>query len=418
MRTVFFAAFLSILYINSNYLRAHWSSRSSGMGPESYSEDLPADFWSRPPHQGARTCRPRSNFVFIKCMKCATETMASVLRRYTYQRNLSAVLPVKWRLYLGWPYPMTSDDFRPSRRGYNTLIDHAIYNSSSMRALMPPDTVFITMIREPFKHFVSVLNYFDVFSISNTRVQQGFAAVRDYLRHIEEYDAVYKSAQASPNRICIPDDFSITKNLLSHCLGMPTGFPLGMANITGNSEAVEQYIQDLDAEFSLVMIMEYFDESLVLLRRLMCWDTKDILYHTANVGSYQKNFTVADLSSEEASVHRNWCQVDIRLYEHFNRSFWKKIRQQGADFVQEVVYFKQVLQAVKSFCDKKASPIEFPESRWSPAFHVSAEECRQIFCDPHDLLVSLKRRYEKTEGQVRLNQTSSSFTQRKYFPLC
>ncbi|PVD26249.1 hypothetical protein C0Q70_13919 [Pomacea canaliculata] len=255
MRTVFFAAFLyllSILYINSNYLRAHWSSRSSGMG-QSYSEDLPADFWSRPPHQGARTCRPRSNFVFIKCMKCASETMASVLRRYTYRRNLSAVLPVGKRLYLGWPYTMTSDDFRPSRRGYNALIEHAIYNSSSMRALMPPDTVFITMIREPFQHFVSVLNYFNVFNLSNTR-----------------------------------------------------------------------------------------------------------------------NFTVAALSSEEASVHRNWCQVDIRLYEHFNRSFWKKIRQQGADFVHEVVYFKQVLQAVKSFCDKKASygdsRIEFPESRWSLPF--------------------------------------------------
>ncbi|XP_025104213.1 galactosylceramide sulfotransferase-like [Pomacea canaliculata] len=374
MRTVFFAAFLyllSILYINSNYLRAHWSSRSSGMG-QSYSEDLPADFWSRPPHQGARTCRPRSNFVFIKCMKCASETMASVLRRYTYRRNLSAVLPVGKRLYLGWPYTMTSDDFRPSRRGYNALIEHAIYNSSSMRALMPPDTVFITMIREPFQHFVSVLNYFNVFNLSNTRVRQGIAAVRDYLRHIEEYDAVYKSAQAAPKRYCIPDDFSITKNLLSHCLGMPTGFPLGMANITGNPEAVGQYIQDLDAEFSLVMIMEYFDESLVLLRRLMCWDTKDILYRTVNVGSYQKNFTVAALSSEEASVHRNWCQVDIRLYEHFNRSFWKKIRQQGADFVHEVVYFKQVLQAVKSFCDKKASygdsRIEFPESRWSLPF--------------------------------------------------
>ncbi|XP_066270853.1 galactosylceramide sulfotransferase-like, partial [Branchiostoma lanceolatum] len=38
------------------------------------------------------------------------------------------------------------------------------------------------------------------------------------------------------------------------------------------------FLTDLEREFTTVMILEYFDESLVLLRRLMCWQIKDILY--------------------------------------------------------------------------------------------------------------------------------------------
>ena len=38
----------------------------------------------------------------------------------------------------------------------------------------------------------------------------------------------------------------------------------------------------LDREFDLVMIMDYFDESVVLLKRLVCWELDDILYFKSN----------------------------------------------------------------------------------------------------------------------------------------
>jgi hypothetical protein len=67
----------------------------------------------------------------------------------------------------------------------------------------------------------------------------------------------------------ILDGFSVTKNLMAQCLGMPLGFPYGRADISNNLHAVQDYIQNLDEEFSLVMIVEYFHESLILFKRLM-----------------------------------------------------------------------------------------------------------------------------------------------------
>ena len=40
--------------------------------------------------------------------------------------------------------------------------------------------------------------------------------------------------------------------------------------------------RELDAQFDLVLILERFDESLVLLQDLMCWPTEDIVYLKQN----------------------------------------------------------------------------------------------------------------------------------------
>lgn len=48
-------------------------------------------------------------------------------------------------------------------------------------------------------------------------------------------------------------------------------FDLGLSyRYFQNYTAVKNYINFLNKEFDLVMIMDYFDESLVLLKRLLC----------------------------------------------------------------------------------------------------------------------------------------------------
>ena len=39
---------------------------------------------------------------------------------------------------------------------------------------------------------------------------------------------------------------------------------------------VQSKIARLDSEFDLVLIAEYFDESLVLLAEMLCWDLSDV----------------------------------------------------------------------------------------------------------------------------------------------
>ena len=46
--------------------------------------------------------------------------------------------------------------------------------------------------------------------------------------------------------------------------------------------SIRKFLRQLESEFSLVLITEYFDESLVMLKRIMCWQLDDILYIKQN----------------------------------------------------------------------------------------------------------------------------------------
>ena len=388
-----------------------------------------------------RSCRPRSDLVLISGPRCGAEAVGAVLRRYGYRNNLSLVLPVGRRAFLGWPYPITAADLRPSRRGYNLLVEHAVYNGTFLRRLMNRGAAFVTVLRHPFHQFASTLDALRLpelashsVELANIRVERTNVSVERanisveranvsvergpvvvgplgaYLRDIHRYESRAAAAAAVPKRLCVPDGFSLTRNPQSHGLGMPLGFPAGRADITDDRDAVESYIRTLDAEFVLVMIAEYLDESLVLLRRLMCWDTKDILYRgssgsNSNQGGdrysalFWLELTRHDTDHDhDRDLHRRWSRADYALYDHFNRTFWSKVRAQGEDFLQEVSYFRRVRGEVAWFCGS-VTPygegyIRFPESVWSPAFTFSSEECRLAEAP---LLERLKERYDSQE---------------------
>ena len=43
-------------------------------------------------------------------------------------------------------------------------------------------------------------------------------------------------------------------------------------------EKISEFVDELSKKLNLVLIADYFDESLVLLKRLLCWDLEDIIY--------------------------------------------------------------------------------------------------------------------------------------------
>ncbi len=81
----------------------------------------------------------QTNFVYVKMIKCASETLASLFRRFGYHRNLTFVLPFDKRLYIGWPFQLQTDMYRHTDTDdFDLLVDHAVYNRTTMRKLMKP----------------------------------------------------------------------------------------------------------------------------------------------------------------------------------------------------------------------------------------------------------------------------------------
>ena len=41
---------------------------------------------------------------------------------------------------------------------------------------------------------------------------------------------------------------------------------------------VAEAIQQMDQHFTLILLTDFFDESLILMKHLLCWDWDDIVY--------------------------------------------------------------------------------------------------------------------------------------------
>ena len=49
-------------------------------------------------------------------------------------------------------------------------------------------------------------------------------------------------------------------------------------NQADNDAYVDQAIQEMDQHFTLILLTDFFDESLILMKHLLCWDWDDIVY--------------------------------------------------------------------------------------------------------------------------------------------
>ena len=340
-----------------------------------------------------RKCSKQVNIVYIKMIKCASTTLSGMFRRFGYTHNLSFVLPPKNRIYLGWPYLLDDTLYRPKKtKQFNILCDHAVYDRPIMDRLMPAKSFYVTSLREPFSQVKSMLNYYNVFNISGLKSSNPFA---DYLNDIERYEAVYKSPGAAKTRDCIPDGFSMSKNLMSFNLGFPTGFLPGSSDKSEDDQFIQDWIGKLDSELDFVMITEHFHESLVLLRRKLCWTIKDMLFSHSNTLSYAHR---ANHDETLVTKYRKWSRVDYALYDHFNKSLWVEIAKEGEDFWGEVEHLRTTNQEVNQFCTSEepasGKVLAVPPSHWNEWFSVDKEFCQHLW-DYKDLYNTIQLDYEQ-----------------------
>lgn len=119
---------------------------------------------------------------------------------------------------------------------------------------MPEDAKFVTIVRDPVDLFESMFNYYHLSRFWNVTLEN-----------------IGNTTLQIPNKV-LKDRFfgKIGRNQMLFDLGMDvTDF--------NNVEKVLNYIRKLDMIFDLVMVSEQMDESLILLKHLLCWRTDDVV---------------------------------------------------------------------------------------------------------------------------------------------
>ncbi|KAI8520188.1 hypothetical protein Bbelb_034450 [Branchiostoma belcheri] len=243
---------------------------------------------------------------------------------------------------LSWPFPPEETDYiHTVDEKYDALMHHFVYNKTWLMTKFPPETPYITILREPFNHLKSQMNYYHLPRLLGID-EHSKDTVKTFLKDPWSYRNKSEAFFAHVNVM-----WDGTRNPLASDLGWPAEkvdreiciFFLLTNNM---QEEARSYITQLDQEFTLVMILEHLDESAVLLRRLMCWEIKDVVYHLRKENKRHYPYKRYEATPEELDNHRRWSTVDYMLYNTFNKSLWRKIAAQGQDFFDELQYFRRI----------------------------------------------------------------------------
>ena len=126
-----------------------------------------------------------------------------------------------------------------------------------------------------------------------------------------------------------------------------------VANQSHNLTAIKEKIDDIDASFDLVMIAEHFEESMVLLRDLLCWHDHDVTHLNLN-SRKKKRVHRDDLSRETTRALRSKLAPDLMLYRHFKDKFNRRVREYGVKRMEEgVERLRKLNDKVERICSSE-----------------------------------------------------------------
>ena len=133
-------------------------------------------------------------------------------------------------------------------------------------------------------------------------------------------------------------------------------FDLGLDNDAPPEEGyVRARLLDVEQRFQLLLIAEHFAESMVLLRRLLRWRLDDVVAFRLNSRSQHSVTTLSPAGQERA---KHWCALDWRLYQHFNRTFWARLRAELSPrrLRSEVAQLRERRRELAALCLQDSEP--------------------------------------------------------------
>lgn len=335
-----------------------------------------------------QTCTKAKNIAFLKVHKAGSTSINSIMTRYGTEHNLNFVLPNTLSgpfNYLGYGVTLKKERVipLPGNGTYNILCHHVVYNRTAFQKVMPTNTIYIGIVREPRSHFVSAALYYL------------------FVRHLQAKNVSSMNHSNFSDLIGGYFDNQSMFDVNSYFVHNKMSFDLGLPLKDFQNEInIHNFVKKISAEVDLMLILEYMDESIVLMRRYLCWELKDVLYIEKNVRSHKPNIQLTDSTLAKLAT---WNKADYILYDYFKNKFLHTIEREGNGFAEEVAQFKLVRNRVVLFCKGETSDkdvLSFKASKWNPVFSMNKTDCKTMMSTERQIITELIRKAFK-----KLNMT-------------
>ena len=305
--------------------------------------------------------------MFLKTHKTASSSVTSILNRFVDTNNLEMALPHGAEHRFFWPEPFrarTVDLSRLRNGKADFLCNHAVFSSrSEFQKVLHPHTKYITILRDPVERFESMF-YFEGFHklYPNNATQNPLLSFVDSIddKHLKDNMTLQQLIQF-PLLVRNGMIFDLTSYVSQD---IPTG------------EQFDTHINQVAETFDFVLLAEYFDEGLVLLRKFFNWSFLDLVYQRKNT----RRIRHQELLTAEVRKKVGWLNKgDIDLYNHFKTLFHKRIEIYGEEFERDLEIFRVLNGNMNIQCKQSDSIVSKADMKYAmEEIYVTRREMEMI----------------------------------------
>jgi len=156
-----------------------------------------------------------------------------------------------------------------------------------------------------------------------------------------------------------------------------------------NIDAINTIIENTEKEFDLVLIVEYWAESLLLLKSLLNMQVEDVIHFRTNVAQRHRG-----LSSKNRSKLKSILWPEYELYDHFKATLMKKAYARRHILAKEELQYKRRLKRLEKSCGVKYQKGSNFHSL-HPVLRNSSKECRSALSgNPGDVYKYMRVKYK------------------------
>ncbi|XP_065219958.1 galactose-3-O-sulfotransferase 3-like [Planococcus citri] len=247
----------------------------------------------------------RTNVYFLKTHKTGSTTVENLILRFALMNSLDVMNIIYTTYYLPFSDRSIYSHTRPPNDKYHILAHHVRYDSK-LKSYQYPDTSTVTILRHPVAHFKSKYDFFQLNLLTGMSLKQ------------------FLNAPVKPPLLVGVDSFMAYRGY--NQMSVDLGFDV---NQSRNQTAIAEFIEKIDREFDLVMIMEFMEASIILLANLMGWPIETVAHLKLNARLPDSNSNNSNLTLREEFTIMDLNEVDTQLYHHFRNKFLKCVRQYG-----------------------------------------------------------------------------------------
>jgi len=257
-------------------------------------------------------CNHQENIVFLKTHKTASSTIQNIFFRYGLKNSLRFALPEKgWKSHLlGYPSPFQRSFLQQPEKTPNILTNHVRFSSNISSTIK--NAKYISILRDPIGHFVSTFEYFHHIGVFNS-LDRGEKGLYQFFKDPFGY---YQNDTRWGKWLAKNINF----------------FDLGYSNELTDQSEVNTAIDEIMKQFDFIMISDYMEESLILLKEELCLQTSDIVFFSINKRSSNKS---AELPNDLRQSIKSWNNADFELFDRVNKTFWSRVINFGLDRMEK-----------------------------------------------------------------------------------